>query len=191
MNSRRLATAISAAVILLVLPIVGCSKNKNVQPAPPQEVARAVTPLAPRPEPPPAPAPKPAAPDIWSSDLATLNDYLRREGLLGDVYFAYDRSDLAAEARDRLSRNAQLLQQRPELVVSVEGHCDERGTAEYNLALGDRRSHSALGFVQNAGVSGSRLKSLSYGNERPVCQDSDESCWSRNRRATFIVVGRI
>jgi peptidoglycan-associated lipoprotein len=130
------------------------------------------------------------AEDIWSRDLDAINEHVRRTGLLGDVYFEYDDAGLSAAARERLAANARFLSERPEFVVTIEGHCDERGTTEYNLALGERRAQSALGYVQSLGVGADRQRRLSYGKERPVCSESVESCWSRNRRAHFVITGR-
>jgi peptidoglycan-associated lipoprotein len=128
--------------------------------------------------------------DIWSRGLDEINEHVRRNGLLGDVFFEYDVAELSATARERLAANARFLRERPELVVTIEGHCDERGTTEYNLALGERRAQAALAHVQSLGVDGSRLRRMSYGKERPTCGASTEACWSRNRRAAFLVTGR-
>jgi peptidoglycan-associated lipoprotein len=138
-------------------------------------------------------APAPAADagtDIWSADFDALNAYLREHGLLGDVYFDTDRAELKADGRERLAKNAAFLQSHPELVVTIEGHCDERATAEYNFALGDARSNAARSYVMNLGVSAERLRSISYGEERPVCTSSTEQCWWQNRRSHFVVTGR-
>lgn len=115
---------------------------------------------------------------------------MRDRGLLGDVYFDFDRAELKAEARERLSRNADFLKSRPEFLVTVEGHCDERGTNEYNLALGDRRATATRDYLVSLGVAASRIKIISYGEERPVCRDSNEGCWWQNRRSHFVVTGR-
>jgi peptidoglycan-associated lipoprotein len=105
-----------------------------------------------------------------------------------DAYFDYDRSDIRPDARDALTTDAAALKtiftDYPESIV-VEGHCDERGSAEYNLGLGDRRATAAKEFLVQLGVSADRLKTISYGKERPVCTESDESCWQKNRRAHF------
>jgi peptidoglycan-associated lipoprotein len=177
-------------LVLVALVAPACGSKKQPPPVAPSQAPAAVASTA-GPETAPAPRPAPAADDIWSADLATLNDYLRREGLLGEVYFAYDQHALTADARERLERNARFLRERPELVVTIEGHCDERGTSDYNMALGERRAQAALAHVQAAGIPGSRLHRISYGKERPVCQESREGCWSKNRRAAFVVTGRL
>lgn len=120
-------------------------------------------------------------------DVEELNRYLRDRGLIGDVYFDFDRSELRAESREQLSRNADWLRSNPGYVVTIEGHCDERGTNEYNLALGDRRAGSARDYLVSLGIEGGRMTTLSYGEELQECTDSSESCWQRNRRAHFVV----
>lgn len=127
---------------------------------------------------------------LMSEDLQQLNQLLAEQGLVGDVYFNYDEYDLQPEARERLSRNAEFMKEHPELVFTLEGHCDERGTNEYNLALGDRRANAAKNYLLSLGVGASAMQTLSYGEERPVCTDEAESCWSRNRRAHFLVTGK-
>ena len=129
-------------------------------------------------------------PDIWSRDLDTINAHVRREGLLADVFFDYDRSDVRPDATDRLRQNARFLQDRPEFVVSVEGHCDERGTNEYNLGLGDRRARAVSAYLASLGVAQERLRTISFGKERPQCYESHEGCWQTNRRAHFVIVDR-
>ena len=123
-------------------------------------------------------------------DIAKLNEYLRSQGLLGDVYFDYDRAELREDARERLTKNAEWLRSHSQFEVTIEGHCDERGTNEYNLALGERRAGAARDYMTSLGVNVARLRSISYGEERPQCTASAESCWAMNRRAHFIVTGR-
>ena len=104
---------------------------------------------------------------------------------LKEIYFGFDSYDLAGDARATLRHAADWLRSNPAPRVEIEGHCDERGTNEYNLALGDRRATSARDFLVNLGVPASKLRTISYGEERPQCSESDESCWQRNRRAHF------
>jgi len=130
------------------------------------------------PPPPPAPEPPPKK---------TLSQRLSED--VQDAYFDYDKSSIRDDARATLTRNAAalkgILSEFQNAVITVEGHCDERGSAEYNLALGDRRATAAKEFLVELGVSGARLRTISYGKERPQCTESDESCWQRNRRAHF------
>ena len=129
-------------------------------------------------------------PDVWAGDLQEVTENASRQGLLGDIFFDYDAAELRSDARDRLARNAQFLNEHPEFIVTIEGHADERGTNEYNLALGDRRASAARDYLTTLGVSGSRIRTVTYGEERPFCGSSDESCWGQNRRAHFTITGR-
>jgi len=108
----------------------------------------------------------------------------RRMAMLNTVYFDYDRSGIRDDQKASLDENAKKLRDyRPEDKVVIEGHCDERGTVEYNLALGERRASSVKGYLTKAGIKKDRLETISYGKERPVAMGSDESAWSKNRRA--------
>jgi peptidoglycan-associated lipoprotein len=111
------------------------------------------------------------------------------ERLVTDLYFDYDKYEVREDARSVLTRNADSLKQifakYPSANITVEGHCDERGSAEYNLGLGDRRSSSARDFLVQLGVPADKLKTISYGKERPQCTDTSEDCYQKNRRAHF------
>jgi len=132
------------------------------------------------PPPPPPPTP-PAGPP------ATLEQRLTSD--VQDAYFDYDKSDIRDDARDALTKDApalrSILADFPGASIVIEGHCDERGSAEYNLGLGDRRATAAKEFLIGLGLPGDRLKTISYGKERPQCTESNDSCWQRNRRAHF------
>jgi peptidoglycan-associated lipoprotein len=136
-----------------------------------------VTVTAPPPPPPPPSAPaKRSISEILSSDVQ-------------DAYFDYDSSTIREDARAVLSRNSDvlksLLSEYPNATITVEGHCDERGSAEYNLGLGDRRATAVKEFLVQLGVAADRLRPVSYGKERPQCTESNEGCWQKNRRAHF------
>ena len=109
-------------------------------------------------------------------------------GPLQDVFFSYDSFELSEEARQTLQANTDWLQNNTEVKVEIEGHCDERGTAEYNLALGAKRARAAQDYLITLGVPAERLSVISYGEELPQCPDSNESCWQRNRRGHFSVL---
>ncbi|HEY7387274.1 MAG TPA: peptidoglycan-associated lipoprotein Pal, partial [Bryobacteraceae bacterium] len=130
----------------------------------------------PPPPPPPTAVNRPPFPEALS-------------GQVQDAYFDYDKSDIRPDARDALTKDASalksILSDYPNAKVVVEGHCDERGSAEYNLGLGDRRATSAKEFLVQLGVPSDRLTTISYGKERPVCTEHDETCWQKNRRAHF------
>jgi peptidoglycan-associated lipoprotein len=106
---------------------------------------------------------------------------------LKDIYFNFDRYDLRSDARETLKANADWLKQNPSIVVQIEGHCDDRGTAEYNLALGAKRAQAAKDYLTTLGVSAQRLATISYGEELPVCTEHTEACWQKNRHDRFVL----
>jgi peptidoglycan-associated lipoprotein len=107
---------------------------------------------------------------------------------LREIYFDYDASGMRADARDTLKANADWLRANSSARVEIEGHADDRGTNEYNLALGARRAQTAKDYLVTLGISGERLSTISYGEELPVCRDATEQCWQRNRRARFVII---
>jgi peptidoglycan-associated lipoprotein len=106
---------------------------------------------------------------------------------LDAVYFDFDKYVITPESRDALKRNAEWLQSNPGYRARIEGNCDERGTNEYNMALGQRRADAAAKYLMDLGIAKDRISTVSYGEEKPMCQDSNEACWSKNRRDDFIV----
>ncbi|HZS52799.1 MAG TPA: OmpA family protein [Bryobacteraceae bacterium] len=130
---------------------------------------------------PPAPPPAPVAPQL--TPLQILAQQVQ------DIHFDYDKSDIRAEDQPTLQGDAnalkQIFSQDSNFIVTIEGHCDERGSAEYNLALGDRRASATKEALVSMGVPGDKLKTISYGKERPLCTDATEECYARNRRAHF------
>jgi len=131
--------------------------------------------------------PPPPPPPVETKPTATIEQRLVSD--VQDAYFDYDKSDIRGDARDVLTRDAAairaILADFPNATIMVEGHCDERGSAEYNLGLGDRRASAARDFLTQLGIPADRLKTISYGKERPQCTESTEDCWQRNRRAHF------
>jgi peptidoglycan-associated lipoprotein len=111
------------------------------------------------------------------------------QGPLKDIHFAFDSSDLDEQARTILQDNANWLKDHAKAKVEIEGHCDERGTVEYNLALGARRAGAAKDYLVALGVPADRLTTISYGEELPLCQEHNEECWQQNRRVHFVVLG--
>jgi len=153
-----------------------CSKKpKDLPPPPPATTAPA----------------EPAPTDMGSVGTSTVPgsaaDFLEKVGS-DRVLFALDSHDLDGDARATLDRQAAWLNQYPQVTITVEGHCDERGTREYNLALGDRRANSAKNYLASRGISASRISTISYGKERPAVEGSDESAWAQNRRAVTVLV---
>jgi peptidoglycan-associated lipoprotein len=134
-----------------------------------------------------AAAPPPDRPAPTVSSTKSFSESVNQ--MLKTVYFDYDKSDIRDDSRGTLNSNAEAIKQLfstfPNSILTVEGHCDERGTAEYNLGLGDRRSSSVKEYLVNLGVPGDRLKVISYGNERKACLDDNDPCHAKNRRAQF------
>jgi peptidoglycan-associated lipoprotein len=103
-----------------------------------------------------------------------------------DAFYDYDKADVRADAQQALQADAQFLAQHPNIRFTIEGHCDERGSTEYNLGLGDNRANAAKNFLVQNGVSADRIKTISYGKEKPFCTEGNETCWQQNRRAHFV-----
>jgi peptidoglycan-associated lipoprotein len=120
------------------------------------------------------------------STRPSLRDF-RTVAELKDIHFEFDRTDISPEAAEVLDLNAAWLRSNPQYPVLIEGHTDERGTSEYNLTLGERRARSTLNYLASHGVAASRFVLISYGEEKGVCRERGERCWSRNRRAHFAV----
>ena len=177
-----------AFLAVAVLPLAeGCKKKPPTtteEARPPVEA-----PTTPETRVPPPPAPPPSTPeggDVMSEEIADMN----RKGYLQDAYFDYDASDLRDDARSALSANAEWLKRYPSIQVLISGHCDERGTSAYNLALGDSRANAARSYLESLGVSGGRLRTVSYGKERPFCTETSEDCWQQNRRSHFVITSK-
>jgi len=117
--------------------------------------------------------------DRAAAEAASLKDLSR-------IYFEFDRAELSAEAREILNKVAQVLKASPKKSLTIEGNCDDRGTNEYNLALGQQRADAAARYLQTLGVDRKRIKTISYGEERPICTEPTEACWRKNRNATFV-----
>lgn len=181
------------ALVLVPLVLVGCHKAKPAT-APLKTPAPPTAPVAP-PAPPARPAAAPARP---ASAPLTEDELFRRKSLdelnaehpLGDAFFAYDQSTLTDTARQALQRDAQWLQRWPQTAIRIDGHCDERGTPEYNMALGTRRASTVRDYLTSLGIKADRIQVRSLGKEAPFCRGDDESCWSQNRRGHFIVTGK-
>ncbi len=165
-------------VAILGVSLTGCGcfiqARKGEAPPPPPPAAQKVTPPEEKrvvpvpPPPPPAPAPVAAAPS------------------LAPVYFDFDKYNIRPGDADILKKDADWFKANPNTKVRIEGRCDERGTVEYNLALGQKRADSAKNYLTGLGVDGKLLETISYGKERPVCTEHNEACWAKNRNDTFV-----
>jgi peptidoglycan-associated lipoprotein len=121
-------------------------------------------------------------------DIERLNQFAQQKGYIQDAFYDLDASTLSADAQSALTASANWLKGHPELNLLIEGHCDERGTEQYNLALGDRRANSARDFLATLGVEASRMRTVSYGEERPFDAGHDDAAWAKNRRAHLVLV---
>ena len=139
-----------------------------------QTATARVTVTVPPPPPPPPPAPKA---EVNEEDLFSQS--------VKDAYFDFDKSDIRPDAQEALTSGSGFLKEHSDIKFTLEGQCDERGSEEYNLGLGDRRATAAKNFLVNLGVSADRINTISYGKDRPVCAEHDEDCWQKNRRAHF------
>jgi peptidoglycan-associated lipoprotein len=128
---------------------------------------------------------QPPAEPTASAESDTLEKMFLRE--IQDAYFDLDKADIRPDARAALGKSADLLRRYPQIKVVVEGHCDERGSTEYNLALGDRRAAAVKQYMVSLGIGADRISTVSYGKEKPFCMESNESCWQQNRRGHFVM----
>lgn len=172
MKSRFVGSLLVLAGFSLLCASAGCSRRSHAEdPQPPQAPPAAGSPASPG-----TSQPGPGA----GSTPAAAHD-------LAPVFFGYDSADLDDGARAVLDRNAKLLREHPEWRVTIEGHCDERGTIEYNVALGERRASVARAYLVDAGVAADRVQAISFGKERPFDEGHDEAAWAKNRRAHVVL----
>ena len=165
-------------ILIGVALATGCAKKPVATTTPPPVPPTANTPV------PPTPPPQtqsttievPPAPSVTSEDFSP-------------AFYDYDSYSLRDDARAALDKNARTLREHPKVAITIEGHCDERGTAEYNQALGERRAQTARDYLTAAGIDASRLNTISYGKERPFANGQDEASWQKNRRAHFVIRG--
>jgi len=194
MAHRRGSALLVAPVLVLSLFLAGCPKRPatTAASAPPPTGAPAPSAAAPATTPTPGPAmtPSTAAP-ATAAPTATppRPSEFRETDNLKDVFFDFDKYDIRAGDARVLDTNAAWLKTNNDLVL-IEGHCDERGTNEYNLALGERRAKATMNYLVGQGVQANRITIISYGKERPTCTEHSEACWAKNRRAHFLVKAR-
>jgi peptidoglycan-associated lipoprotein len=184
------ALLLAVPVIALSLFLVGCPKRPATTAASAPAPTGSPTPSAAAPSTTPSPSmtPSPAAPSTAATTPPAPSEF-RATDNLKDVFFDFDKYDIRPTDAKTLDTNAAWLKSNDNLVL-VEGHCDERGTNEYNLALGERRAKAAMNYLVAQGVQASRITIISYGKERPTCTEHSESCWAQNRRAHFLVKAR-
>lgn len=165
----KFSTGLKVAAVAFTFALAGCETPKPPPPPPPAA---------------PAPAPAPAAPTVVPGSLA---DFQQVVGAADTVHFELDKFAVQDSDKDNLKKQADWLSKYPEVKVQVQGNADERGTREYNLALGARRANSVKEYLVSLGVSAARVETISFGKEKPVCTDSTEDCWAQNRRALTVI----
>ena len=184
--------AIAAFSLMLGLAASACGKKQAaLTPPPPEMPTTAVAPPAP-PAPPGAPNAAPTPRSLSEDEIFAQKTLaqLNNERPLGDVYFDLDNAAIKDEGKAALSTNATYLKRWPSTRINIEGHCDERGTAEYNLALGERRANAVKAHLVELGVPGDRIVIVSKGKEAPFCTEKNEACWQQNRRGHFIITAK-
>jgi len=178
MPRRPVLSSVTLVALLLMALFAGCAKEEPPPPTP--EPPRAA------PQPPPPPPPGPSADVLRQQRFQqAMQDFQNQ-----DVYFDFDKYDLRPDARAILDKKVAFLNENGSMRVQIEGHCDERGTSEYNLVLGERRANASKQYVTTAGINTARLSTISYGKERPIDPGHDEAAWARNRRAHFVITGQ-
>lgn len=180
------------AVLALTVFVVACGRREPpATPAPPPPPPPAPVVQPPPPPPPPAPEPPPPPAPTEAELFAQMSlEQLNAQQPLENVRFDYDRADLSDEARASLQKNATWMNRWTSTRVTVEGHADSRGTSEYNLALGERRAAAAKTYMVSLGVDEARINTVSFGEERPICTEENEACWSQNRRGQFVITDK-
>lgn len=183
MNRDRIALATIAA--LTVGALLSCKQHPPTTAATVQPVKVAGPTEAAVSPPPPAKQVDRDA-EVLAQDLATLN----RKGYLVDAFFDFQKAELREDARAALSKDAEWLRKFPSIEIVLEGHCDDRGTEAYNLALGEQRARVVGAYLASLGISERRVRTVSYGKEKPFCSENSERCWQENRRAHFLVAAK-
>ena len=182
-------------VVMVVLISFGCKQRvvtqPEAQPAPHQKEQQKTVAEQPQKSPEKITEQKVASADIKGDSKEMASKGMEeKEGMFKDVLFDYDKYDIKEDFKAVLKSISSWMIKNPDSRLSIEGHCDERGTNEYNLALGDRRAKAAKDFLISLGVPSARLDTLSYGEERPLCTEQTEECWAKNRRAHFVVLDK-
>ena len=171
---KKIGLLLIISAIALAFMLSACGSKPEVVPEEPTTPPVATEKPADTEEPPPPPPPTPVL----------------KESQFKTVYFDFDKYNLRSDARAALDANYSLLQEFPDVVVKIEGHCDERGTVEYNLSLGEKRAQSAKTYLVTSGINADRIQTISYGKERPVDPGHNEGAWAKNRRCEFRIISQ-
>ena len=189
---RSVRVCVASAVLALAMVAGACGKKPEVKPPAPPPPAPAPEPTKPTPPPPPPPAPPPAPRTPTEDEVfkSMSLDELNKKGVLTDVFFALDSTELTSESRAAISKNADYMKRWTTTKIMVEGHADSRGTNEYNLALAERRAGAVRDYVVSLGITADRVTIVSKGEEAPFCTEESESCWQQNRRGHFVFTAK-
>jgi peptidoglycan-associated lipoprotein len=192
MQMRKLTVTLAAVVIAAALAACAKKTPPVARPVPPPTAG---DPGASRPPAPPTPVaepqPIPPEPTLTGDELASKDiDDINRNSPFQPVFFSYDQFDVDGAGQQALNTNAEILRKYPSWIITIEGHADERGTAEYNLALGERRALAARNYLVSLGIPADRLRTVSYGKEFPFDAGHTEEAWAKNRRAHFVVTSK-
>jgi peptidoglycan-associated lipoprotein len=178
---------LSYGLVTMILVAAGCAPSATPKPEPSATSSASAKPATPGPG-----EGQRGATGESTTGQSSLDDLQKGKppapGPLKEIFFSFDRYDLEGDARETLKLNADWLKRNPTVRIEIEGHCDERGTNEYNLALGAKRAQAAKDYLITLGIAADRLSTISYGEEIPVCKEQNESCWRQNRRARFVIV---
>jgi peptidoglycan-associated lipoprotein len=175
MKKTMIVLLVVAFACVSLFMVTSCAKKVGKVEEPVKAVQPTPTPVQPT---------APAAPSTKPVEEATLKRAIEIFESTG-IYFDFDKSDIKPEAKPVLEKKAEFLRANPSFKVRIEGNCDERGTAEYNMALGERRAKASEKYLNALGISADRMSTISYGKEKPICQEHNEACWSKNRRDDF------
>lgn len=173
----RLNALYAVVICLSVISLWGCPKKADVGAVPEAPAVEQAKPSEPA-----KPEPKEELKEEPKEGAAKAEEGLQ------PIYFDFDRSFIRDDARGTMKANAEWLKANPKIKIRIEGNCDERGTIEYNQALGQRRAQSAKKYLTDLGISANRISIISYGKEKPICTEHNEDCWQKNRRADFVAV---
>lgn len=179
---------LSLMAVFVVVGLGCCAKKPTPTPAPEVKAPK----VEPTPVPQPVKTPPPFVPAETKpvTDIDASLDEINRKGYVKDVFFDFDEDAIRADMRDILEANSSWLKKYPSVRIRVEGHCDERGTAQYNMALGERRAAQVKNFLVRLGVEEGRIETVSFGKEKPFATGTGESVWSQNRRGHFVVIAK-
>ena len=190
---RRQPNTLMALAVVMTVVVGACAKKQPpvARPMPPPSNTTPTATVAPPPPPTPVAEPTITVPPVPDDSLSSISlDDLNRDSPLKPLFFELDSSEVSADGQKLLQENAAIMKKYPTWQITIEGHCDERGTAEYNLALGERRALAAKNYLVSLGIPADKVKTVSYGKEFPFDPGHDDNAWKNNRRAHFVITAK-